>query len=494
MQLTVIIAVLMALLTGESLLDESTASVLVDLGHLAGFAALAFVLGSILILASLMNLSARFALRRLIQSGAPDRAALRLPAHIDLFMRIAILVTFALQLSFGGWSFLIVRHWRLDRFVLADEVALLTPFLVLLTLKWLCFYPLNRYIREYIVAGQLADGFSARPVWSRRQYLSFQIRHGLLIILIPLLLMLALKDIVNLAQLYFFPDLSPQDHLIALTLQAVVAGGAILVFLLSPLLLRRIWITRPLPLGPLRRRLEQFCRHIKLGYRDILLWDTYSAVANAAVMGLLRPIRYVLLSDNLIENMSDEQIEAVFAHEAGHVKHHHILFLVLFIFAVIAAATLLMDGFAALLFALPLSESFLYRYGEWFVSALGLLLMVGGFLLFGVVSRRFERQADLHAALAVDPPADPQQLGQHGAFIMGTTLQRIALLNGISIDARSWRHSSINSRMEFLRRLATQTGALPRFRRRVKLIKIAILAAVLVGLTLGAFTLIRNGV
>jgi len=51
----------------------------------------------------------------------------------------------------------------------------------------------------------------------------------------------------------------------------------------------------------------------------------------------------------------------------------------------------------------------------------------------------------------------------------------------MSMDARSWRHSSIASRAEFLRQLAEQEGALTRFRRLVLVTKITIIAAIVVG-------------
>ena len=65
-------------------------------------------------------------------------------------------------------------------------------------------------------------------------------------------------------------------------------------------------------------------------YRDILVWRTHSNMGNAAVMGILPHMRYVLLSDLLLETMTDEQIEAVFAHEMGHVVHRHMAWFVLF--------------------------------------------------------------------------------------------------------------------------------------------------------------------
>jgi len=45
--------------------------------------------------------------------------------------------------------------------------------------------------------------------------------------------------------------------------------------------------------------------------------------ANAAVAGLGAG-RRILLADTLLENFTDDQIEAVFAHELGHVRLHHV--------------------------------------------------------------------------------------------------------------------------------------------------------------------------
>ena len=67
-----------------------------------------------------------------------------------------------------------------------------------------------------------------------------------------------------------------------------------------------------------------------LNYRRILIWESDGMVVNAAVMGLFRPVRYILLSDGLLEMMDDAKIEAVFGHEAGHVKCRHIEFYLLF--------------------------------------------------------------------------------------------------------------------------------------------------------------------
>src|SRR6185312_5614392 len=107
--------------------------------------------------------------------------------------------------------------------------------------------------------------------------------------------------------------------------------AAAAIFLLAPAILRRVLHTEPLANSPLRRRLEALCRRTGVTYREILLWRTGNNVGNAAVMGFVPRFRYILLSDLLLETMTDEQIEAVFAHELGHIVHRHMAWLVVFI-------------------------------------------------------------------------------------------------------------------------------------------------------------------
>ena len=59
--------------------------------------------------------------------------------------------------------------------------------------------------------------------------------------------------------------------------------------------------------------------------------DLGNNMGNAAVMGLFPQVRYILLSDLLLETMTDEQVEAVFAHEVGHIVHRHMAWYVVLI-------------------------------------------------------------------------------------------------------------------------------------------------------------------
>ena len=93
-------------------------------------------------------------------------------------------------------------------------------------------------------------------------------------------------------------------------------------------------------------------------------------IVNAAVMGIVAPLRYVLITDAMIEQMDDTKIEAVFGHEAGHVKHHHIPCFLLFALTSGCIVTL----FSVYTRGMPRSD-----YQVW-VTVLGVLLAltVGG--------------------------------------------------------------------------------------------------------------------
>lgn len=502
MQVTVLIAVFIALLAGSAIESDSES---IWLSYFDARRSLVLLAGSILIVWSLFRVVSKHVVRRMERTGVAGSGALRLPGRMEFLLRTVIVLVFAWQLTLGSWAKQVQVEWHLHRFILADEILLLVPFFVMIFLFWHSYYPVNRYVREYIVAGQLAEGMAARPVWSRRQYISFHVRGGLLIVLVPMLLIKGVLDLLDVAQRSWLSSAVWTD----IAIQVVGLASVAAIFAVSPLFLRYIWLTRPLPPGPLRDRLETFCGRMKLRTRDLLLWDTHSAVANAAVMGIFSRIRYVLLSDAVIENMPDEQIEAVFGHEAGHVKHHHILFLVLF-----------MAGAGSLVFVL--GELGALALNHWFVPEViraswqgGL---IGGWVLclivlcalsFGWVSRRFERQADVYGAMIVgttshSPGTDAEHtdrkdaipvrrdgdcqdenprscLTPRGASIFSSALVRIALLNGISADAHSWRHSSIRSRVDFLQKLAISKRSLQRFGRIVLWIKIGIVLAVIAG-------------
>ena len=110
-------------------------------------------------------------------------------------------------------------------------------------------------------------------------------------------------------------------------------------------------------------------------------------------------------------------------------------------------------------------------------------------MVFGFLSRRCERQADVYGCRAVScgrPDCvghdDGAALAPRAAALCGTgvrtfiyALEKVAQVNGISRDRpgffQSWQHGSIARRVAFLYGLLKDPSAEARFQRRVALVK-----------------------
>jgi STE24 endopeptidase len=125
--------------------------------------------------------------------------------------------------------------------------------------------------------------------------------------------------------------------------------------------------------------------------------------ANAAVVGLGRQ-RRILIGDTLLTLCSDDEIEAVFAHELGHVALHHTWKLLA------GGAVSFVLGFYLLSLVLGPSAVALGFEGPADIAAVPLLML--WIMVFGLVSkplqtaysRRLEKQADLFILDKVEKP------------------------------------------------------------------------------------------
>jgi STE24 endopeptidase len=359
-----------------------------------------------------------------------------------------------------------------------------TPLLLSIILVWTAVYPADRAVRQIALEIQLLRGRPVHPVWKVSEYVVYNLRHQVLFVLVPMALILAARDVIGI---YETPLRDVFPHLPDLLLGAVAGVVAVT----APLMLRYVWVTQRLPNGPLRDRLLMLCRKLRMRVSEILVWRSGGMIVNAAVMGVVAPLRYVMITDAMLEQMDDTRIEAVFGHEAGHVKRRHILFFLLLAFisgCAVTIASVRAQGLEPLL-------------GQLLMAAVAVLLAAKWVLAFGWISRRFERQADVFGVRTLElsglpcfaPCAvhNPQQMpeAQRGttrrgdplcstaAHVFGSTLNEVAVLNGIPPEARSWRHSSIASRSRFIQRLAQDPREAQRFERQVQRIQIAILAA-----------------
>ena len=125
--------------------------------------------------------------------------------------------------------------------------------------------------------------------------------------------------------LYALMRQTPQHWWIAAW--AVFLGLMILLAQVAPVVLFPIFYKfEPLENEELRRRLIVLSERAGTRVRGVYKWhlSEKSKKANAALTGL-GATRRIILADTLLDHYTDDEIEAVLAHELGHHVHRHIL-------------------------------------------------------------------------------------------------------------------------------------------------------------------------
>ena len=215
-----------------------------------------------------------------------------------------------------------------------------------------------------------------------------------------------------------------------------------------------------------------------MGYANILYWPIFGGrMITAGVMGLIKKFRYILVTNGLLQMLEPEEIDAVIAHEIGHIKKKHLLFYLLFFvgYMMISYAT-----FNLLVYSIVFSET-IYRL----ITATGIdqttvttsifsLVIITVFLIyfrfiFGYFMRNFERQADTYVYTLFDSA---------GPLI--STFEKIAATSGHPSDKPNWHHFSIRKRIEYLKKCEADRTWITRHDNKVK----KSIAAYLVGIVL----------
>lgn len=409
----------------------------------------------------LFNQLARYFFRR-----NPDNTAARYFA-VEQHLSILAIVFLAVDV------FLLEGRYYLSRLPLAEELPVLAHLAgIFLFCGYLCLI--------WLAARPSYQSIFARTL-AARSFVAANLKINLAILL-PWLIISILFDLVQLAP---FPRL--KEFLASPWGEPILALLSLfgLIFFL-PLAIVRLWGCTPLPPGPARQRIEDFCRGQRLRFADILLWPLFEGrMLTAGVMGLSRRFRYLLVTPALLEATTPEEIEAVMAHELGHVKRFH-LQLYLFLFLGFGLLTQV-SGVPLLL--LLLSSDLFYQMvtltgksPETILSLAGasilFALMLGYFrFIFGFFMRNFERQADLYALSA---------MGHASPLIR--VFEKIALLSGNIRELPSWHHFGLGQRIDYLRRCEKNPGWIARHHRKVHLALILYAVVMLAG-ALAAFYL-----
>jgi STE24 endopeptidase len=443
----------------------------------------AIFLGYYVLLVLVMGVWGRLLARR-VSTGNLRRNLRRF--HVTLLVaRAMIPIWFAFGVFGLGWGEVVHKALGFEALRTAQLpgllLATLPPMAAWMGLWW-SQYPAEIALREHSLLGALEADLPIHAPPRFRDYFTSNLRLRLLFTVVPIFLIVLMRDVFLLAARS--AHLNASDELLEVIAMLLSAGT---VFLFAPEILRRVLHTEPLEHGPLRHKLEAMCARSNMRVQDILVWRTHSNMGNAAVMGVLPQMRYVLLSDLLLETMTDEQIEAVFAHEMGHVVHRHMPWFVVFFITIMVS----MQGAAEWVDEM----GFVGDMPEWMKP----ILVSGGFfwvlLLFGFLSRRFERQADVFAARTMQEkqpgvPAETSRsyVGEYGARLFASALQRVAVINNMPTGsyhrwegglrkrfaflmerasdlAHHWLHGSIQDRQNYLQRISTNPQQTFRFDR-----------------------------
>ena len=218
--------------------------------------------------------------------------------------------------------------------------------------------------------------------------------------------------------------------------------------LVGPAIVQKVWRCKPLENGYFRLRIENLCKKADLEFNNILYWPLFGGrIITAGVMGIVKKTRYLLVTHAMLRFLSPEEIDAVIAHEIGHVKKNHLLFYLLFFGGYILLSYTTFD---LIIFYILSSKPFYisisklninYDTASSITFTFFIILFFFGYFryIFGYFMRNFERQADL-MVFKFSNTAKP----------LISTFNKIASTISHEKDKPNWHHFSISERISYL--------------------------------------------
>lgn len=318
-----------------------------------------------------------------------------------------------IDLSVQLLALMLFSYWVLSSDWVRSQTHSTLCLLPLLLLQFLLWFSLGRCVSH--------DGW--------RQRLSFAALRFRFELLPILVLVIGLDFFQLLAGLW------NSEQSTAIPEEVLQLLMALVLISILPLLLVRLWGCRRIHDPQLQQLIQDACRRSGVHITRAYTWPRRPfPFYNAMAMGLLPRTRIVIISEDLVAALSPEECQAVIGHELGHLRYRHLLIYLLLLFAISMWASLLVwlshDVWAPAV-SVTAVESIQ-------VILQVALILLGIRVIFGLVSRACERQADLHGASITSFEA------------MQTALLRVAQLIGQDLDTPSWRHHSIAERVAFL--------------------------------------------
>jgi len=296
---------------------------------------------------------------------------------------------------------------------------------------------------------------------SRKSYILSQISFSIPVLL-PWLLLSGVADIINVLPFetpkYFLSTTQGQIVYFLVFLFAIAIAG--------PAAIQKFWRCKPLETGYYRERIENLCRKAGLEYAEILYWPIFGGrMITAGVMGLVKKFRYILVTRDLLRFLEPEEVDAVIAHEIGHIKKKHLIFYLVFFvgYMLISFAT-----FDLLVYFIIFTEP-IYSFinhtsldqtavtSSIFSFTIIIFFLIYFRFIFGYFMRNFERQADTYVYALFD-----------NALPLISCFEKIAATSGEPYDKPNWHHFSIKKRIDFLRKCETDRTWITRHDNKIK--------------------------
>jgi len=343
-------------------------------------------------------------------------------------MTLVILVSWSVALFAFAWA-KFVRAFVGNQ-ILVDEVLILLPVVVSLSLLW----------------------YLTSTVKDRFAWMIYKLRLEILLLLVLVLGFMAIREVA-----FYYGGVA--------YLETAEIAGLITFILFSPTYIRLMLSAIPMEDAILLHRVQEIGERAGARQPNILVLNTHGRLMNAFAIGVLFRRKTIILTDKLIDNLTQEELLAVARHEFAHHKFWHIPFLFLSMFSALIWSSYCIS----LLHFNPEA-----LYGQSFQ----LLIMI---FVFSIVSVKFERQADAYSAVDQSKADGSSTVTSHGVKSMSSSLQALAFSQNINLDRNDPLHGSIQSRQEHLEKLVGCPIKSVPINRTVRFVKIVIILSLVLG-------------
>ena len=250
-------------------------------------------------------------------------------------------------------------------------------------------------------------------------------------------------------------------------INAIDVVGIVMILFLSPAMFSIILPARRMQDFELLESVLIVAKKAGVRLSSVLVWNTNGRIMNAMAVGVLPMLKTIIVTDKLVANLTRKEFLAVTMHEVGHHRFWHIPFLWLTIITVFICSDRMFE--------------YMVTTEMWYISLAKLPIVA---IVVVMVSRQFERQADVYAASFISNTELSETITPEAARMMSNALSTIALSHNISPQRNDLLHGSIASRQLYLHDAIGDPIASLSINRVVLWIKVIIITSVVLGILL----------